>query len=98
MLYKDIFIGTANGNSSTVQFEESINVCEVVLVGSSSLVTVTVYHSVGGRSYRKVGVLTVNSTYPSADLHVSSWPPGPYYVNFAGLEVGDTVYVSMSGE
>lgn len=98
MLYKDIFILSANGTSSTAQFEESINVVEVAMTGTSTLTTVKFYHSVGNRIFSQIGTATVNATFPRADIHVGSWPPGYYYIVVTGMLGGDNVYVSFSGE
>lgn len=97
MIYKDIFIFTTDGASSTVQFEESIDVCEIFLNGTATLATVKIYHSVGNRNFRQIGTITVNTANPGADVHVTAWPPGFYYATVSGLTTG-TLYVSFSGE
>lgn len=100
MIYADALVGTTNGQTNTALFAESIEVCEVVLEGASStLVTVLIYHSVGGRNFRKIGTYTIQPANPSVDMHLNPlWPPGQYYASISGLVGSDKIYVSFAGE
>lgn len=78
MIYADAIQATADGVTSPKIFEESIQVVELALIGSaSSLVTARFFHSIGGRLYRKIAVMTVNAANPTVDMHlIPAWPPG----------------------
>lgn len=100
MIYADALRFTADGQSSPRLFEESITVVELTLeTSASALVTVKLYHSIGGRLYRQIGTMTINAANPTSDMHIErTWPPGLYYATVVGMDAGAKLYVSFSGE